>query len=481
MTAPVEPAVAVDAGSRFLRVARVDADGTPRLVELPGAVPGEGLPTPAGLRGDRYTALGAAYAAYRDHCGTPGRLVLVVPHGEQARPAPDFGGPGPLLVGAPHAVLALLRHAGGPPASPVLVCDLGAAGVDIARCALVGGTVAVSRVTRYGPGRGGYGAAFDRAVLDGAGLAVDDPDVLRRLDLARAGSARRTEVALDRMAARPDRAEQSADTVVHEVAGREITAGVVHRALARLTDGLDQALAGIRPGPDRTPVVAVGGAARSGTPVRHLTDRLGPAVPLPEGTDPALAAVFGAALVAAGRVDAADRYPHAVAVRVHRTEHGRPRDGELLISPPGTLVPGGATVFAETDGERVRFGTATADGSGTRAVRILVRGAGAERGVPMAVVTVPAAAEERFHVGMRVTAEGVAHLVLQPLGRSGPGTRPPGAELPPEEFPLGVLPVDVGPGNGSARPFPQPSPGGCPRPRAARQPAHPPDIQGVRP
>ncbi|MEV5201198.1 sugar kinase [Streptomyces sp. NPDC053720] len=458
MTAPAEPAVAVDAGSRFLRVAWVDADGTPRLVDLPGAVPGEGLPTPAGVRGDRDAALGVAYAAYRDHCGTPGRLVLVVPHGEQARSAPDFGGPPSRLIGAPHAVLALLRHAGGPPVTPLLVCDLGAAGIDIAGCALVGGTVTVSRVTRHGPRPGGYGAAFDRAVLDGAGLAVDDPDVLRRLDLARAESTRRTEVALDRMTARPDLAERTADTVVHEVAGREITAGVVHRALARLTDGLDRALADARTGPDRTPVVAVGGAARSGTVVRHLADRLGPALPLPEGTDPALAAVLGAALVAADRVDAADRYPHAVAVGVHRTVHGRPQDGELLISPPGTLVPGGATVFAETDGERVRFGTATAPGSGARAVRLLVRGSGAETGVPAAVVTVPAVAEERFHVGMRVTAEGAAHLVLQPLGRSG--AHPPGAGLPPEEFPLGVLPVDVLPGSGPGQPFSQPPPGG---------------------
>ncbi|MFF2900269.1 sugar kinase [Streptomyces sp. NPDC057966] len=459
MTAPAEAAVAVDAGSRFLRVARVDADGTPRLVDLPGAVPGEGLPTPAGVRGDRDAALGVAYAAYRDHCGTPGRLVLVVPHGEQARSAPDFGGRPSRLVGAPHAVLALLRHAGGPPVSPVLVCDLGAAGIDIARCALVGGTVTVSRVTRHGPEPGGYGAAFDRAVLDGVGLTADDPDVLRRLDLARAQNTRRTEVALDRMAARPDRAERVADTVVHEVAGREITAGVVHRALARLTEGLDRVLADARTGPDRTSVVAVGGAARSGTVTRHLTDRLGPAVPLPEGTDPALAAVLGAALVAGGRADAADRYPHAVAVRVHRTVHGRPQDGELLISLPGTLVPGGSTVFAETDGERVRFGTATAGGNGARAVRLLVRGAGAEHGVPAAVVTVPAVAEERFHVGMRVTAEGAAHLVLQPLGHGRTGAHPPGAGLPPEEFPLGVLPVDALPGSGPGHPFSQTPPG----------------------
>ncbi|PJT50203.1 sugar kinase, partial [Streptomyces albidoflavus] len=47
------PAVAVDAGSRYLRVARADGDGPPYLVDLPGTVPGEGLPTPDRVRGDR--------------------------------------------------------------------------------------------------------------------------------------------------------------------------------------------------------------------------------------------------------------------------------------------------------------------------------------------------------------------------------------------------------------------------------------------
>ncbi|MHC8560805.1 hypothetical protein ACW23B_01840 [Streptomyces albidoflavus] len=154
------------------------------------------------------------------------------------------------------------------------------------------------RSGRYAPVPGGYGAAFDRAVLDGAGLPPDDPEVLRLLALARAGTTRRTDVALDRMVARPDRAERLADTVVHEVAGHEITAGAVFRAFARLTEGLDGVLAAA--GPERTPVVAVGGAARSATLVRHLAERLGLPVPLPGGTDPALAAVFGAALVAAG-------------------------------------------------------------------------------------------------------------------------------------------------------------------------------------
>ncbi|UYM23057.1 hypothetical protein NQP46_02350 [Streptomyces albus] len=164
------PAVALDAGSRYLRVVRADGDGPPRLVDLPGTVPGEGLPTPDRVRGDRAAALAAAYAAYRAHCGPPGRLVAVVPHGEHLPPTRETGEPRAQLLGAPHAVLALLRHAGTPPLSPVLVCDLGGAGVSLARCVLTGGTWAVCGPARYAPVPGGYGAAFDRAVLDGAGL-----------------------------------------------------------------------------------------------------------------------------------------------------------------------------------------------------------------------------------------------------------------------------------------------------------------------
>ncbi|MFJ4942400.1 sugar kinase [Streptomyces albidoflavus] len=437
------PAVALDAGSRYLRVARADGDGPPRLVDLPGTVSGEGLPTPDRVRGDRAAALAAAYAAYRAHCGPPGRLVAVVPHGEHLPPTRETGEPRAQLLGAPHAVLALLRHAGTPPLSPVLVCDLGGAGVSLARCVLTGGTWAVCGPARYAPVPGGYGAAFDRAVLDGAGLPPDDPEVLRLLALARAGTTRRTDVALDRMVARPDRAERLADTVVHEVAGHEITAGAVFRAFARLTEGLDGVLAAA--GPERTPVVAVGGAARSATLVRHLAERLGLPVPLPGGTDPALAAVFGAALVAAGRVDAADRYPHAVAVRVHRTVGGLPRDEELVISPPGTLAPGGATVFAETGGERVRLGAAPAEGGTGREVQLLVRGAGARNGVPAAAVTVSAGAGDRFHVGVRLTTDGTAHLVLHPLVPEMPVPHRRGAGPGAQEIPLGVLPADPAP------------------------------------
>ncbi|WP_329461490.1 sugar kinase [Streptomyces sp. NBC_01431] len=448
-TAAAPPAIAIDPGTRFLRVARTRADGTPELVELPGTVPGEGLPTPAGVRGDRGAALSVAYTAYREHCGTPGQVALVVPPQERAVPPGDDRMPRPRLLDVPHAVLALLRHAGTPMAPRWLVCDLGASAAEVTECAVVGGSLAVVRVARYAPDHDGYGAAFDAAVLAGAGLPTDHTEVLWELGRARARNARRTEVALDRMAARPDRAARFADTVLYEVAGREITAGMVHRALDRLTGGLDRALDGLPehratgPDPSRTAVIAVGGPARSGALLGYLTGRLGRPVLLTGGTDPALAAVFGAALVASGHIDPADRYPHAVGVRVQRTTVGRPRDGELLISPPGTLEPGGPTVFAEADGERVRVRTGLADGTAGREVRIVVRASGTGAAAEAGVVTVPPSGDgARFHVGVRLAVDGTARLVLQPLGVH-PAEDRLAAQHPPEEFALGILPTDL--------------------------------------
>ncbi|UYM23056.1 hypothetical protein NQP46_02345 [Streptomyces albus] len=119
---------------------------------------------------------------------------------------------------------------------------------------------------------------------------------------------------------------------------------------------------------------------------------------------------------------------------------GLPRDEELVISPPGTLAPGEATVFAETGGERVRLGAAPAEGGTGREVQLLVRGAGARNGVPAAAVTVSAGAGDRFHVGVRLTTDGTAHLVLHPLVPEMPVPHRRGAGPGAQEIPLGVLP-----------------------------------------
>ncbi|QQM40186.1 hypothetical protein [Streptomyces liliifuscus] len=439
MTAPT--AVALDPGAHFTRIAHITPDGTPALVELPGTVPGEGLPTPGGAGGHHGTALRAAYAAFRQQYGTPEQVVVVIPQhdrAEQARRATDvlaaLHGTDPMprlrTLGTPHAVLALLRHAGAATGARYAVCDLGATAAEVSLCTLAPGSVAVTATARHAPGDG-LAAGFDAALLTGAGLP-DEDSARRALAEARAseGAAQRQEIALGRSVRHPGRYD---DTVVLEVAGHGVTLGVLRRALDRLTTGLDAALDRVADGQPAAHVIAVGGAARSGPLRRHLTQRRGAPVPLPGGTDPALAAAFGAALVAAGRIDPADRYPYAVFVGTHCTVGGTPRADDLLISPAGALEPGGPTVFAEADGHRVRVRTRPVGATAQRRVPIQVRDASGGHPTPVRAVTVSAAPEgTRFHVGVRLAVDGTAHLVLHPTSS---GT--------PSEHLLGALPTDI--------------------------------------
>ncbi|MEV5605613.1 hypothetical protein AB0L33_29660 [Streptomyces sp. NPDC052299] len=431
-------ALAIDAGSRYARLARVAPGGGPEPVDLPGAVPGEGLPVPEAARGDRAAALRTAYDAYLRHHDAPARLLVVVPQHDRAGHArraadalttPPARGPAPDVrtLAAPHAVLALLRHTGPLAPGRYAVCDLGAAAAEVSVCTVTPGAVAVAAASRHAPDDG-YGAAFDAALLTRSGLTPDD-DTRRALAAVRAepGAGRRLALVLDRADRDPARFET---TAVHHVAGRPVTAHTVRAALPLLTDGLDRALAGAPGGPGRTaPLALTGGVARFG-PLRTHLDAAGLTLTaLPDDTDPAHAAVLGAALVAAGRVDPADRYPYELWIGAHRTEAGRPTDRELLISAAGTLEPGGPPVYAESDGRRV--GVRTAPGRPVR-VRAIDPASGA--GAPLGPLTLPGGGEtDRFHVGVRLAADGTAALVLHPLGAG-----PPGA------FPLGTLPADIG-------------------------------------
>ncbi|MFE3760758.1 hypothetical protein ACFXPI_03190 [Streptomyces sp. NPDC059104] len=435
-------AVAVDAGTRFTRIAVLGAYGAPELARLSGSVPGEGVPVPQDAAAGRDAALRAAYGEYCGSHGIPDRVVLVVREQDRAgaadraadalasvhgtRPAPRIR-----VLGTPHAVLALLRHEGAPPSARYTVCDLGASAAEVSVCVPVSGTVAVTGRAWHAPADG-YGGGLDRALLAAVGLP-DDGAGLRALAGARGetGAAERLGIALRRADSHRGRYD---DTAVHRVDGREITAGVVRRALGRLTEGLDRVLDEALGGAQAPPVIAVGGAARFGPLVGHLAARHGPLVALPGATDPALAAVFGAALVAAGRADPGDRYPHAVLVGTHRVVGGAPRSEELVISPAGVLEPGGATVFAETGGHRVPVATGTASPAGPAPpVRVRVRDARGERAEAVGTLTLPAGGEgDRFHVGVRIAVDGTAHLVLHPLGSAAPG-----------EIPLGTLPTDL--------------------------------------
>lgn len=285
-------AIAIDAGARFTRIALLGADGVPELARLPGSVPGEGLPVPPGAQ--HGAALRAAYAAYCAGSGVPDRVVLVVHEQDragQARRAVDTlasvhgtdRAPRIRVLGTPHAVLALLRHAGVATAR-YAVCELGASAVEVSVCVPAGASVAVAGTARHAPDEG-YGAGFDRALLAAVGLPDDDTGLRVLAGLrAQEGAAARLGVALRRAVSRGGRYD---DTPVHQVDGREITAGVVRVALEQLTADLDHALDRALGG-DRTPApggaparpaVAVGGAARfapwpnASPPVRGRSSR----------------------------------------------------------------------------------------------------------------------------------------------------------------------------------------------------------------
>jgi hypothetical protein len=446
--------IGIDIGTRYVRVARIGDRQSPELVDLTGPDPTEDPSVRAAAGSDRADVLRAAYSVYRARYGTPDRVVVVVPHGGRLEHADravaaltESHGDGPLphvrTLSTPQAVLALLREAGTATRGRYVVCDLGAAAAEVSVCVVRAGAVALAGTARHAPAEG-YGAGLDTALLGEAGLVADEAG-LRELAAARAenGAAQRLDLALERAEGRPGRWDA---TAVYRVAGRDITVGTVRTALRRLTAGLDLALSealdngssgGTAPAdagndPDRY-LVTVGGTARFAPLARHPAGLGWRVAPLPDGTDPSLAAVFGAALVAADRIDPADRYPYAVCVGAQQTVAGRLEDQELVISEAGQLEPGGETVYAQEAGRRLRVGTGPAGAAAGRPVQVRVRDPERGMSAPVRTLALPGATEdERFHVGVRLAVDGTAQLVLHPLDAAVPA-----------KFPLGDLPTDL--------------------------------------
>ncbi|MEY9947679.1 hypothetical protein [Kitasatospora sp. GAS1066B] len=424
--------LAVDVGTRFVRLAHLDTAGRPVLADLAGAVPGEGLPVAPGQAGGQVLAAGCA--AFRDRFGVPESVVLLCPDSARAECsrtiAEVFGSARSALprlrpLHPAAAALALLRHDGQEPVGSWALCELGAAAVAVTVCAATPHGLALLGAVRRAPS-GGFGAAFDDALV-GAGPGGADAASLEALRYARRvpGFAERLDLAVGRAERNPTRYD---DTPVLWVGALEVPAGTVRRALVPLREQLRQALAEATADAttDAPPVVVVGGMARLPA-VRRLVGDPGRLVELPGGTDPALAAVLGAALVAAGRVDPADRYPYTVVVGTRRVRHGRLAAAELTLCPAGSLIPEAPAVFAAEGGRRVAVGGA---GQAPREVEVWVRGVDGGPSVRVGSARLPASApEERFHVGVALALDGRARLVLRPLGGGAP-----------HEYPLGRLP-----------------------------------------
>ncbi|MDG9710478.1 hypothetical protein [Streptomyces sp. DH10] len=432
-------ALALDVGTRYARLAVArPGTGPPRPVQLPGEVPGEGLPLSAEARGRPVAALREAYGAYLARYGPPTGAVVVLPRRtarELAGPATAAlaadGCPRVRVIGAAHALLALVRHATGAAAGTgeYLVCDAGARAVDAARCSRTGPSVLL-RATAEATGPSGLmGTAFDRALLDAAGLP-DDEEGHCRLAAARLDDpgGRRLGLTVAKAMLRPDPFD---DTVVYRLGDRDVTAGAVRTVLPSLIDAVRRALAEIAAPPgatERPPLLLAGGLARLEPLTRRLEEshRL---VPLPAEVDAGYAAVTGGALVAAALADPGDRYPYAVRISTHTRRAGRLHTEELELAAPGALEPGGDTVFAARGG---RPAEVLPDAVARRPLRIEAVGPEG-RPVPLPDVALPTGTPHGLcEVGVRVGADGVAALVLRPVAE-GPDTE--------TRLPLGPLPV----------------------------------------
>lgn len=432
-------ALALDVGTRYARlaVARPGA-GPPRPVLLPGELPGEGLPLSVEARGRPVAALREAYGAYHARYGPPTGAVVVLPRRtvrELAGPATAAlvaeGCPRVRVIGAAHALLALVRHTPGATAGPgeFLVCDAGARAVDVARCTLTGPSVFL-RATAEETGPSGFlGAALDTALLAAAGLS-DDDEGHRLLAVARLDdpAGRRLGLAVAQAVRRPDPFD---DTPVHRLGNRDITAGAVRMSLPPLIDAVERALAEVTAPPGaaaRPPLLLAGGLARLAPLTRQLEESHR-VLPLPADMDPGYAAVAGGALVAAGLADPGDRYPYAVRISTHSRTAGRLHTEELELAAPGTLEPGGDTVFAARDG---RPAEVLADAAARRPLRVEAVDPDG-RPVPLPDVALTTGAPDGLcQVGVRIGADGAAALVLRPVAHG------PDAET---RLPLGPLPV----------------------------------------
>jgi hypothetical protein len=432
-------ALALDIGTRYARLAVAGPGaGPPRPVPLPGEVPGEGLPLSAGARGRPMAALREAYGAYLARYGPPTGAVVVLPR----RTARELAGPATAaltaegcqrvrVIGAAHALLALVRQTPGAAAGTgeYLVCDAGARAVDAARCTLTGPSVFLRATAEATGPSGRLGSELDMALLAAAGLP-DDDEGHRLLAVARMDDpgGRRLGLTVARAVRRPDPFD---DTPVHRLGDRDVTAGTVRTSLPPLIDAVRRALAEVAApsgAAPRPPLLVAGGLARL-EPLTRQLEESHQIVPLPTDVDPGYAAVAGGALVAAGLADPGDRYPYAVRISTHSRTAGRLHTEELELAAPGTLEPGGGTVFATRDG---RPAEVLADTAARRPLRVEAVGPDG-RPVPLPDVALPAGTPDGLcRVGVRVGADGAAALVLCPVAQG------PEAET---RLPLGPLPV----------------------------------------
>jgi hypothetical protein len=280
------------------------------------------------------------------------------------------------VIAAPVAALLWLRDrypalAG---ASRVIVVDAGAGALDLSLCTLAGQRVRVTDSVRVAgesawEGENPVDAAVGGrpptlaeclaaavAMAAGARLGRDGRTSVfwwRSLERALADENARDRLDAVMQLAAEDR-NRHGGTIALRFAGLEVTAGQLIDACAPLTDqsvtALSQLLSRQRDAAwsqcgagDDTRLLLLGGlhVLRPLRGALQVTVGLDPDCPdgavVPDNDDLLTASARGAALLAVGRADPGDRYPHGLRVRVNRIVLDDFVTEDLPLAPPGTV------------------------------------------------------------------------------------------------------------------------------------------------
>ncbi|KHD77406.1 hypothetical protein MB27_11770 [Actinoplanes utahensis] len=239
------------------------------------------------------------------------------------------------------------RHRSAAGDGLLVVADLGAAGCRVTTCRMEDGLIGVV-AEHSAADETGFGAVFDRAVLDGSGA---DAALLWRTRAA--ADPRRIRETLELAAARPRYAGAplfgaGPFPVAGTVAAWEPLGARARDLIHRVAAGLaGEGVAGGGP----AWLLLVGGLAdfppagpdlAAAAPGLALLDVPGDGAP---GAGP-FAAAHGAALIAAGRATAGDRLAHPVTVRARQITGGRLVTTDIPV--PGPIVAGDDPRYAGT-------------------------------------------------------------------------------------------------------------------------------------
>ncbi|MET7328901.1 hypothetical protein [Nonomuraea sp. NPDC005650] len=378
----------IDAGRAYVKVAEVGPSGPNLVVQLGAAARFE---------------------------GSPDRVVLAVGEGAGERAAANARRAGFHDFTTLSLPRAVLLHLGAErrvrPGRRVLLCDVGAAWIDLYLC-FFGHSVIYVLDSEHRESLD-LGAAVDR--LQGANVTDRQFD---RRDMA-------SEARLRKLLAHVARDEAWGDTRAY---GRLKTAQIYE--LVRQVAGLAASSAtlmrerlgdfGSRPG---DLLVPLGGAGTFPQVHQALRDALGldeRAVLLLSPEEVVNAAAYGAARVAAGQ-DGHDRYPLRLSVAAHRFEGAEALGEWLELAAPGRLRLGGEAVYARErrqpvlveDGHQV----VVAVGDDPFAGRQLTFDHRISRG--------------EYHLGVRVSHSGHGELLFTPAN----------GEPALFSLPLGILPA----------------------------------------